>query len=301
MKHSPTTNSNDRLRRIKPWGNRCYAILASLVFFTFFGVSAYAANAMTNVLSSTPYWQPKLTDTWQWQLSGKINTSYDVVIYDIDLFDTPATLIGALQVEGRKVVCYFSAGSAEKWRQDYDQFKPTDLGKKMDNWAGEQWLDIRSATVRKIMLSRLTLAAAKGCNGVEPDNVDAYANNSGFELTPEHQLDYNRFLATEAHRRGLSVGLKNNVQQLADLVDDFDFAVNEQCHEFNECDSYNVFLSKDKPVFNAEYAEIYYKNSLAYLALCTEAGMRKIQTLVLPLTLDDGFRLDCSDTPASLD
>ncbi len=93
------------------------------------------------------------------------------------------------------------------------------------------------------------------------------------------------------------IGLKNNLDQLRYLVTDFDFAVNEQCHEFNECDGYKVFVAKGKPVFNAEYAAVYYKNPHAYAALCAEARRRNIQVLVLPMMLDDSFRLSCSDTP----
>ena len=37
----------------------------------------------------TAVWQPKPGTTWQWQLTGEIDTSFDVAMYDIDLFDTP--------------------------------------------------------------------------------------------------------------------------------------------------------------------------------------------------------------------
>ena len=50
----------------------------------------------------------------------------------------------------------------------------------------------------KIILDRLDVARAKGCDGVEPDNVDGYANKTGFDLTKDDQLRFNRFLAVEA-------------------------------------------------------------------------------------------------------
>ncbi len=145
--------------------------------------------------SPSSYWQPALADTWQWQLKEIVNTSYAVTVYDIDLFDTPATTIQALQSGGKKVVCYFSAGSSENWRSDFSSFQPSDMGNALSGWAGERWLDTRSANVRQIMQARLDLAVSKGCNGVEPDNVDGYANSGGFPLTAATQLDYNRFLA----------------------------------------------------------------------------------------------------------
>ena len=42
-----------------------------------------------------------------------------------------------------------------------------------------------------------------------------------FSLTAADQLDYNRFLAEQAHQRGLAIGLKNDLDQVASLVDLF--------------------------------------------------------------------------------
>jgi len=238
-------------------------------------------------------WQPALSDSWQWQLRGTINTSYPVAVYDIDLYDAPIATIQALQAAGKKVVCYFSAGSSENWRSDFSAFQPADMGSALTGWKGENWLDTRSANVRKIMRARLDLAASKGCDGVEPDNVDGYANKSGFPLTAATQLEYNRFLASEAHNRKLAIALKNDVSQLSELVGDFDFAVNEECHAYNECDGYQSFILNGKPVFNAEYASSYATDVSARQALCADARARNFHTLVLPLALNDSFRYSC--------
>ncbi len=81
--------------------------------------------------------------------------------YDIDLFDNSAAIIEGLHNDGRRVVCYFSAGSYENWRPDSGDFEEADLGNTLDGWPGERWLDIRSANVRDIMKARLDLAAQK--------------------------------------------------------------------------------------------------------------------------------------------
>lgn len=241
----------------------------------------------------TQQWMPNLTDTWQWQLSGALNTSYDVAVYDIDLFDNPADVIDRLHASGRKVLCYFSAGSFENWRSDADAFASADLGETLDGWLDERWLDIRSSAVRQIMLSRLDLALQKGCDGIEPDNIDGYVNHTGFPLTADDQLDYNRFLANAAHERRLAIALKNDLDQVDDLVDDYDLAVNEQCHEYDECDALMPFIDAGKPVFNAEYASVYINDTARRSALCEDALNRGLQTLVLPLDLDGGFRYSC--------
>jgi hypothetical protein len=175
-------------------------------------------------------------------------------VYDVDLFDTPASTIAALHAAGRKVICYFSAGSFEDWRADAGLFPAVALGAALDGWPGERWLDTRAAGVRAVMRARMDLAVAKKCDAVDPDNVDGYTNRPGFPLTAATQLDYNRFLAVEAHARGLSVGLKNDLSQVASLVDDFDFAVNEQCQVYRECGLLAPFIARSKAVFGIEYS-----------------------------------------------
>jgi hypothetical protein len=238
-------------------------------------------------------WVPAVTDTWQWQLTGTVNTSYNVNVYDVDLFDVPDSLITSLHAQGRRVVCYFSAGSAENWRSDYARFLPSDLGNPLDNWPGERWVDTRSANVREIMKSRLDKAQQRGCDGVEPDNVDAYTNKPGFPLTPPTQLDYNRFLAREAQARGLRVALKNDVDQLADLAPNFDFAVNEQCNQYHECGGYSAFTNANKPVFNAEYKKKWVSDPVERAKLCSTARAANLRTLVLPVKLNDAYRYTC--------
>jgi len=250
-----------------------------------------AAQA-TQAPAATP-WVPKVTDTWQWQLTGNINTSYNVTVYDIDLFDAPDSVLTTLRNQGKRIVCYFSAGSAEDWRPDYNQFKAADKGNNLDGWPGEKWVDTRSANVRNIMKGRLDKAKARGCDGVEPDNVDGYTNNPGFPLTASTQLDYNRFLATEAHARGLKIALKNDVDQLSALAPSFDFAVNEQCNQYSECGGYSAFTNNGKPVFNAEYKKIWRTDANARAQMCAKAKAMNLRTLVLPLDLNDAFRYSC--------
>jgi hypothetical protein len=162
--------------------------------------------------------------TWQWQLSDlPVDTSACAAVYDVDLFTTGEDEIRALHDTRprRGVICNFSAGSFQSERPDSDAFPEDVKGEPLDPpFEDELWLDVRSQVVREIMRARLELAMNKGCDGVEPDNVDGYANQSGFDLSAQDQIDFNIFLAEEAHAHGLSVGLKNDVDQLADLVEE---------------------------------------------------------------------------------
>jgi len=259
-----------------------------------------SAGDNTTPVTGGDWYRPSVATTWQWQLQpgsgGDLNQSYDVDVYDIDLFDTDPSVIDALHDAGRRVICYFSAGSFEDFRPDANRFLAAERGNTLEGFADEQWLDIRSPNVRAIMLSRLDLAVSKNCDGVEPDNVTGFANDTGFNLTAGDQLDFNRFLANESHRRRLAVALKNDLDQIGDLIDFFDFCVNEQCHEFDECDALAPFVQAGKPVFNAEYADTLANDPAARTVMCAQALAANLRTLVLPVDLDDAFRFSC-DAP----
>ncbi|MDH5546718.1 MAG: endo alpha-1,4 polygalactosaminidase [Gammaproteobacteria bacterium] len=248
-------------------------------------------------ITSGGWYKPGVSATWQWQIQGEtINTSYDVEIYDIDplspdLSDAQS-LINQLHNDGRKVICYFSAGSYESWRNDAADFQEADLGNTMDGYANERWLDVRSENVHNIMKARLSAFKTLGCDGVEPDNVNIFENDSGKPITAEVQLAYNRWLANEAHKQGLSVGLKNDNDQAADLVDYFDFHVSEECHEFDECEALAVFVNDNKPVLNAEYLADY-KTPSGQTTLCAKATQENIRTVVFSKELDDSYRYSC--------
>ncbi|MEZ5376146.1 MAG: endo alpha-1,4 polygalactosaminidase [Acidimicrobiales bacterium] len=233
-----------------------------------------------------------VSSTWQWQLQGALDRSYEVDVYDIDLFDSGQSTIEALHADDRIVICYFSAGSFEDWRQDATDVASDAMGHPLDGFPDERWLDVRHSTVRTMVERRLDVAVEIGCDGVEPDNMDGYTNSTGFDLSGDDQLDFNRFVAVAAHDRGLLVGLKNDLDQIPELASEYDFAVNEQCHEFDECEVYEPFTVQGKPVFNAEYDQQYTEHPDEICERSLELGLR---TLILPLDLDNSFRISCDD------
>ena len=232
------------------------------------------------------WYKPTLTSTWHWQLSGKINMDRNVDIYIVDLYETSTKQIDKLHKKGKRVIAYFSAGSYEAWREDAACFTKAELGEKMDGW-DERWIDIRSHNIRTIMSNRMKLAKQKGFDGVEADNVDGYQNKTGFQLTAAQQIEFNIFLANEAHRYGLAIALKNDLDQIVALEPYFDFHINEECHLYDECEKCLPFIKAGKPVFNAEYQKKKYEK------ICKKSKKLGLSTLVLPLELDDSFRLEC--------
>jgi hypothetical protein len=217
-------------------------------------VTAPGTSARADRPATTGWWRPGRGVSWQWQLSGSLDLSVNVQVYDVDLFTTSAAQVRALHARGRKVVCYLNAGAYEPYRPDSARFPKAVLGAAMDGWPDERWLDVRRLDLlQPIMAARLDLCRAKGFDGVEPDNVEAYDNDSGFPLTAADQLRYNRWLAGLAHARGLAIGLKNDLDQAAALQSSFDFAVSEECMQYGECSVLSVFIRANKPVLHVEY------------------------------------------------
>ncbi|MFE9556658.1 endo alpha-1,4 polygalactosaminidase [Streptomyces sp. NPDC006703] len=198
-------------------------------------------------------WQPKPGTAWQWQLNGRVDGGPDVPVYDIDGFENTAADVAKLHSQGRKVICYINAGAWENFRPDKDAF-PRAVQGENNGWDGERWLDIRRVDIlRPLMERRFDMCREKGFDAVEPDLMDGYLNKTGFPLDAAQQLAYNRMISQIAHARGLAVGLKNDLQQIPELLPDFDFAVNEQCAQFDECTQLTPFVKAGKAVFHVEY------------------------------------------------
>ena len=113
-------------------------------------------------------------------------------------------------------------------------------------------------------------------------------------ISADEQLAYNKFIANEARKRGLSVALKNDMDQIEELEPYFDFSVNEECHQYGECDKMQPFIDANKPVLNAEYRQEYIDNNNSERDnMCADTIALKFKTLVLPLSLNDDFRYSC--------
>ncbi len=246
------------------------------------------------------WYRPDMNTSWQWQLlpgeDGRINTEYDVDVYLIDLFDSSMELIRSLHDDGRYVLCHFSGGSYELTDENIDDFPEVAQGEPLSEDTEERWLDISDPDLRPLMTERLDLAKEKGCDGVVPANVDGASsrNETGIALSYDEQLTYNRWLADQAHERGLAIGLMNDLDQIEDLEPYFDLSVDEECNYFDECDRLDPFIDAGKPVFHVEYDERYVENTYDYRdRLCAEMEGSGLQTLVLPESLDDSFRITC--------
>jgi len=224
--------------------------------------------------------------SWQIQYVGDIDPDLDVEVYNLDLFDTSSTVIDDLHQRGIFVQCYLSAGSFEDWRPDAPDFPSEILGNDLEGWPDEKWLDVRRLDLlQPILEGRFDLAVEKGCDGVDPDNLDGYENETGFPIKASDQLIYNKFLSQSALSRGLSIGLKNDLNQAVELEPYFDWSINEECFYYQECSLLSPFIEAGKPVFVIEY-------ELEPDEFCLQANQLGFNALVKNWELDS-YRFDC--------
>ncbi|GEM49317.1 endo alpha-1,4 polygalactosaminidase [Deinococcus cellulosilyticus] len=116
--------------------------------------------------------------------------------------------------------------------------------------------------LRRIMNEHMQRMKTLGCDAIEPDNIDAYANVSGISATD--QYNYNVWLASTAHNLGLKILLKNDLGQISDGAEDvpagkpglariYDGIINEECFKYQECGEMKPFKDLNKPIFVREY------------------------------------------------
>jgi len=200
-------------------------------------------------------WQPPPTTApWQWQLQGKIDTGVEAGVYDVDGFATGRREVAALQRLGRHVICYLDVGSWESYRPDAGRFPPVAIGRRYEGFPDERWLDVSRFRLFAAPLERrIAMCARRGFDAVEPDNLAGWENETGFAIDAGDQLRFNRWIARQVHARGMAVALKNDGPQVPQLVGSFDFAIVEQCFQYEECGLYRPFVERGKAVFEAEY------------------------------------------------
>ncbi|HWX74777.1 MAG TPA: endo alpha-1,4 polygalactosaminidase [Solirubrobacteraceae bacterium] len=234
-------------RALRPW-----VLLGAIVATAALALLLLGGGAQT--ARGAGWWKPPQRLTWYWQLQGRIKNFEPVAAFDIDAFDNSAAEVATLHAEGKHVICYVDVGTGENWRPDYSSFPESVLGAPDGGWPGERWLDIRQLGVLEpIMEKRFQICREKGFDAVEPDNMEGYANESGFPLTAQEQLTYNEWVAGAVHALGMAVFQKNDSEQTPKQVSLFDGALSEECNRYHECANFQPYLAAGKPVINAEY------------------------------------------------
>jgi len=207
---------------------------------------------------------------FHWMIGASTFTTHDIlsgqngqVVYDIDGANATMADVAAIHAAGAIAVCYVDVGSLEQGRPDYADFPASVVGPGVQGWPGENWLLVTAANqsiILPLMKARfVNWCQAKGFDAIEPDNLDAWTNISN--VSEADNVAYDLAIGQLAHGLPLSIGLKNIMtdlapSQYATFLGVFDWALNEQCYEYNECGVYTAagsFLPAGKAVFDVEY------------------------------------------------
>jgi hypothetical protein len=234
------------------------------------GSSGSGDATTTNDASSGSLWSPTTAAPihFHWMIGGF--TTADILsgqngqtVYDIDGANSTAGDVAAIHAAGAIAVCYVDVGTLEPGRPDTASFPKSVIGPGVQGWPGENWLLVTAAnqsTILPLMKARFeNWCKAKGFDAIEPDNLDAWTNISGVSETDN--VAYDLAIGQLAKALPLSIGLKNvmtdlSASQYPSFLALFDWALNEQCYENNECGTYTAagsFLPAGKAVFDVEY------------------------------------------------
>lgn len=298
-----------------------YSSVCTVFAVTLGAMMAAAPNAMAEDI----WWKPTAAQriSLHWVLGGPLNVNNPVQmglrdfqgnelpepdVYDIDGEFNSAATVSYLQSKGKKVICYFDAGVYETYRTDAHRFQaltPQIWGNPDEGWNDSYWLDIRRVSeLEPIMKARMQMCKDKGFDAIEPDEIDGWENDTGFPLTYQDQLNYNKALAQWAHELGMSIGQKGDIIQTRDLVNDFDWTLNEECYQYNECTNpydpnldrevpgLQLYVQQNKAVFIAEYKAY---STTKWTKICNDSAVNQFNTTRFKLGLPNkGGRMPCS-------
>jgi len=243
------------------------------------------------------WYKPTPKTTFDWDLRDNIPSdfSYEANIVDIDAFDNSKTYVEKLQAQGKKVIAYISVGSWEDWRPDINDFPSSVIGNNYPGWDGEKFLDIRNIdALAPIIRARFDMIKEKGFDGIEPDNMDLNSWTTaelGFDITDEDVITYSKWIAKEAHIRGLSIGQKNATDLSDQLVAHFDWILLEDAFYDNIQEEAKIYITNNKAVFATEYTDLM-SSSHFENTVCPKATALQF-TAILKLRELDGYVETC--------
>ena len=210
-------------------------------------------------------------------------------VFDIDLYAAQevsgnnhtlnSAAVRAIHRDGGYAVCYVDAGSIETYRPDYRRFVRWDaahghtlIGKPFSvTFPDENYANVRNRqrsrdghvyTGQRDFMLRMAELRTRKCararfDAVEYDVVDSWQapkRVTGWAIPGKAQVRFNRGLARIAHRHGMAAALKNDLDQVPQLIGSFDFAVDEECFEYgSDCRKLRAFVRAGKPVYEVEY------------------------------------------------
>jgi len=184
-----------------------------------------------------------------YQLGGAYPPPDGVTVVARDSTEQPA--------EGLYNICYvngFQTQPGVAWLDEMVLHDASGAPLMDPNWPDESIIDIRVAGAAERIDTMTDQCAAAGFDAVEFDNLDSYTRSAG-QLTLDDAIAFATRLVEHAHSLGLAAGQKNTAQLGATGPDviGFDFAIVEECDQFEECGDYTEVYGS--AVIDIEYTD----------------------------------------------
>jgi hypothetical protein len=159
-------------------------------------------------------------------------------------------------------VIYFNAGAWENFRIYLQPYPKEVIGKNMNGWEGEKWLNISdgrvfSTLVKNIedVVQKIKIAYPNWVPKIDLDNLDSYNQKTGFKIDKVDQIRYINEIVSWFHKRFDGGVCVRNCEEIIGEIHP-DAVLCEQGIQDNFLLNY---ANCDYPIFDIEY----YKNSIA--------------------------------------
>jgi hypothetical protein len=192
--------------------------------------------------------------SFQIQLSGQVDLGVEAELFVVDANSPDTATFDGLDDAGAYVACYFSAGSLEPWRPDFDAFPAAVVGDPLPDYPNENWLDVRSETVVTLMTERIQSAGERGCAGVYPAIPRPAMSDEGFALVDDDFTTYAERLAAAAHELGLGA-VHAAGPGFAPEATFFDATLVFGCGVAGLCDSWGPHAQAGYGIFLVEFGD----------------------------------------------
>jgi hypothetical protein len=220
------------------------AVLVAVAGAAGIGTADASPTASTATKAAASWAPPPANAGFDYQIGGPYTPPAGVTVVSRDHDAAPAA--------GIYNICYVNAFQAQTdaaswWKTNHPDLLLRDKNGKLvvDKDWNEILLDTSTAAKRSALTTIvggwMDGCASKGFKAVEPDNLDSWTRSGGL-LTKAQAVAYATSLATYAHGKGLAIAQKNT----ADLGTTqarqagFDFAVAEECADYDECQAYTA-------------------------------------------------------------
>jgi hypothetical protein len=205
--------------------------------------SPIAPTVRTTDTGAARVWVPPPAGaSFDYQLGGAYQLPDGVTVVSRDREDSPAP--------GAYNICYVNAfqaqpGAESWWQENHPDLllRDTDGELVIDEDWDEILLDFSTAAKRTALTTIagewIDRCSTDGFQALENDNLDSYTRSKNL-LTQAQAILYAQALNERAHAAGLASGQKNTAELSGTAARQagFDFAVAEECAEWDECGGY---------------------------------------------------------------